>query len=64
MPGMDGYEVLDLLSMDEHTKYIPVIFITANYADETHELKGYEYGAVDYLQKPINKQILLGKVYI
>lgn len=64
MPGMDGYEVLDLLSMDEHTKYIPVIFITANYADETHELKGYEYGAVDYLQKPINKQILLGKVSV
>ena len=64
MPGMDGYEVLDLLSMDEHTKYIPVIFITANYGDEKHELKGYEYGAVDYLLKPINKQILIGKVKV
>lgn len=64
MPGMDGYEVLDLLSTDEKTKYIPVIFITANYADEKHELKGYEYGAVDYLLKPINKQILIGKVKV
>lgn len=64
MPGMDGYEVLDLLSWDERTKYIPVIFITANYADEKHQIKGYEYGAVDYLFKPVDKQILLGKVKV
>lgn len=64
MPVMDGYEVLDMLSWDDKTKNIPVIFITANYADEKHQLKGYEYGAVDYLFKPINKQILLGKVQV
>ena len=64
MPGMDGYEVLDMLSWDDRTKYIPVIFITANYADEKHQLKGYRYGAVDYLFKPINKEILLGKVKV
>lgn len=64
MPGMDGYEVLDVMSWDERTKYIPVIFLTANYADEIHQLKGYQYGAVDYLFKPINQQILLGKVKV
>lgn len=64
MPGMDGYEVLDMLSWDDRTKYIPVIFITANYADEKHQLKGYRYGAVDYLFKPINEQILLSKVKV
>lgn len=64
MPGMDGYEVLEAMSYYERTKYIPVIFITANYADENHQLKGYQYGAVDYLFKPINKSILLGKIKV
>lgn len=64
MPGMDGYQVLEQLAWDEKTKYIPVIFITANYKDEIHQLKGYQYGAVDYLYKPINEEILLGKVKV
>jgi diguanylate cyclase (GGDEF)-like protein/PAS domain S-box-containing protein len=64
MPGMDGYEVKDVLSWDDRTKHIPVIFVTANYADEIHQLKGYQYGAVDYLFKPINEQILLSKVKV
>lgn len=64
MPDMDGYEVLEMLSWEEATKYIPVIFITANYGDEKHQLKGYHYGAVDYLFKPINKQVLLTKVNV
>jgi len=64
MPEMDGYQVLEILSWDEKTKYIPVIFITANYRDEQHKLKGYESGAVDYLYKPINEEILLSKVKV
>lgn len=64
MPEMDGYQVLEVMSWDEKTKYIPVIFITANYMDEQHKLKGYECGAVDYLYKPINEQILLSKVRV
>ncbi|MBB72436.1 MAG: diguanylate cyclase [Legionellales bacterium] len=64
MPGMDGYEVLEMMSWEERTRHIPVIFITANYADEQHKLKGYEYGAVDYLYKPINETILLGKIKV
>lgn len=64
MPGMDGYEVLEILSWDEKTKHIPVIFVTANYADEQHKLKGYLTGAVDYLTKPINDHILVSKVKV
>ncbi|NNM60254.1 MAG: EAL domain-containing protein [Legionellales bacterium] len=64
MPGMSGYEVREVMSWDEKTKFIPVIFITANYADEQHKLKGYEYGAVDYLYKPIDEIILLSKVKV
>jgi len=64
MPGMDGYEVLEIMSWDERTRQIPVIFITANYNDEQHKLKGYQGGAVDYLTKPINDQMLLSKVNV
>jgi diguanylate cyclase (GGDEF)-like protein/PAS domain S-box-containing protein len=64
MPNMSGYEVLEVMSWDEKTRYIPVIFVTANYADEQHKLKGYQYGAVDYLYKPINDVILLSKVRV
>lgn len=64
MPNMSGYEVREVMSWDEKTKFIPVIFITANYADEQHKLKGYEYGAVDYLYKPIDEIILLSKIKV
>lgn len=64
MPDMDGYEVLEIMHSNDNLKKIPVIFITAYYTDETHRVKGYELGAVDYLYKPIEEVILLGKVDI
>jgi len=64
MPEMDGYEVAELLKQEPSTKDTPIIFITAAFRDEEHALKGYAAGAVDYIQKPINKQILLSKVEI
>ncbi len=64
MPVMNGYEVLEVMSWDDKTRYIPVIFITANYADEQHKLRGYQYGAVDYLYKPIDDVVLLSKVKV
>lgn len=64
MPQMSGYDVLETMSWHDKTRGIPVIFITANYADEQHKLKGYEFGAVDYLFKPINDTILLSKVRV
>ena len=61
MPEMDGYEVCSRLKIDEKTKHIPVIFLTAKF--EIHdEIKGLEIGAVDYVTKPIKPQFLLLRV--
>lgn len=62
MPEMDGYETAEILSSNENTRHIPIIFITAAYKDELHRLKGYSAGAIDYIQKPIEESILLSKV--
>lgn len=64
MPGMDGYEVANLLQSTAHTKAMPIIFITASYTDDIHQLMGYAAGAVDYIAKPVNNKILLSKVRI
>ncbi len=64
MPGMDGYEVAELLKGEVLTQHIPIIFLTASYADNAHRLRGYEVGAVDYIQKPVDDFILLSKVAV
>ena len=63
MPEMDGYEVCRRLKSDEKTNRIPVIFITA-LADEDDEAKGLALGAVDYLTKPINPDLVRARVRI
>ncbi|MFW5451770.1 MAG: putative bifunctional diguanylate cyclase/phosphodiesterase [Methylophagaceae bacterium] len=62
MPGMDGFEVAELLSSAEETKHIPIIFVTAVHHDEASLLKGYDSGGVDYVQKPVLPEILLSKI--
>lgn len=64
MPGMDGYEVAEILKFDERTESIPIIFVTVMDNDTDQELRGYETGAVDYIVKPLNSFILLSKVKI
>jgi response regulator RpfG family c-di-GMP phosphodiesterase len=64
MPGMDGYELAEMMLGDPHTSRIPIIFVTAAYSDEQHLFKGYEAGAVDYIIKPFNPLVLLGKVRV
>jgi diguanylate cyclase (GGDEF)-like protein/PAS domain S-box-containing protein len=64
MPDIDGYEVAELLRGEERTRKVPIIFLTAAYKGDEHRLKGYESGAVDYMEKPINDVILLSKVSI
>lgn len=61
MPEMDGYEVCKRLQMDEKTREIPVIFLTAK-SEESDETKGLELGAVDYITKPISPPIVLARV--
>ncbi len=64
MPGMDGYELANLLRSDARTSNIPIIFLTAVYSDEPYVFRGYESGAVDFLTKPFRSEILLSKVKI
>jgi len=61
MPDINGYDVLKRLKADVRYKGIPVIFITSmnEAADEAH---GYELGAVDFINKPFSKQILLDRI--
>ena len=63
MPEMDGYEVCRRLKADEKTDRIAVIFITA-LADEEDEAKGLALGAVDYLTKPFNPDLVRARVRI
>ena len=62
MPGMDGYELASYLRGDDRTKLIPIIFVTAAHADEQQMFRGYDVGGIDYIVKPFDPQILLGKV--
>ena len=62
MPGMDGYELASYLRGDDRTRLIPIIFVTAAHADEQQMFHGYDVGGIDYIVKPFDPQILLGKV--
>jgi len=64
MPDMNGFETAELMRQNEVTENLPIIFVTAMDKSETHLFKGYASGAVDYLYKPIVKEILLAKVQI
>jgi len=61
MPGMDGYEVCEVLKNNEATKDIPIIFLTAK-ADMDSIIKGFEIGGQDYITKPFNASELLARV--
>ncbi len=64
MPGMDGFAVADAVHSHPRMASVPIIFVTAHYADELHRLKGYQRGAVDYLFTPVIPQILQNKVLV
>jgi diguanylate cyclase (GGDEF)-like protein len=64
MPGMDGFEVAEILSGEEATRDVPIIFVTAAFSDDFNRLRGYRSGAVDYIAKPIDDFILRSKVQV
>ena len=64
MPGMDGFETAALLRQNAATSDIPIIFVTAIGKDDKQIFKGYETGAVDYLFKPLDADILKSKVNV
>lgn len=64
MPGMDGFELAELMRGNGRTKTVPIIFLTAGSADWQRRFRGYEAGAVDFLQKPIEPDILRSKAQV
>jgi Signal transduction histidine kinase len=64
MPDMDGYETVKLMRQVEQTRYLPVIFLSAIYSENHYLIQGIEAGAVDFITKPIQPRILLGKIKI
>ena len=64
MPDMDGFETAELMRGNEETKHIPIIFVTAISKEQKYVFKGYDKGAVDYLFKPLDPDILQSKVNI
>ncbi|HTB80744.1 MAG TPA: response regulator [Opitutaceae bacterium] len=64
MPGMTGIELANLIKQRKRTQHIPIIFLTAYFQEDKDVLEGYNIGAVDYLTKPINPQILKSKISV
>ena len=64
MPGMTGFELAQMIKERKKTAYVPIIFLTAYYDKDQHELEGYATGAVDYLNKPVNPAVLRSKVSV
>lgn len=62
MPGVNGFELAELIRERERTQDTPIIFISATSKDERYIFKGYSLGAVDYLTKPFEPEILKSKV--
>src|ERR1700730_6113161 len=64
MPGIDGLETAELIRSREKSRDIPIIFLTANSTSVSHLSRGYSLGAVDYIVKPVDAEILRSKVAV
>lgn len=64
MPGMDGFELAELMRGAERTRHIPIIFLTAGSIGKEGIFRGYESGAVDFLFKPYDPRVLKSKVNV
>ncbi len=62
MPNLNGFETATLIYEREKLRHIPIIFITANNYGDENMFKGYQSGAIDYIFKPINPEVLRAKV--
>jgi len=64
LPTMSGLELANLIKQRKRTQHIPIIFLTAYFQEDKDVLEGYGSGAVDYLTKPVNPQILKSKIAV
>jgi len=64
MPEIDGYELAEYIRSDAKNGLLPIIFLTAVFSDKHHIFRGYSVGAVDFITKPFEPEILLSKVNV
>ena len=64
MPGMNGFELAEMMRGTERTRHIPIIFVSAAGREMNYAFKGYESGAVDFLQKPLDAYVVASKVNV
>jgi PAS domain S-box-containing protein len=64
MPGLNGFETAELIKSRERTRTVPIIFLTAISKDEAYVFRGYSVGAVDYMSKPFQPDVLRSKVSV
>ena len=64
MPGLNGFQTAELIKSRERTRYVPIIFLTAISKDEEYVFRGYSVGAVDYMSKPFQPDVLRSKVSV
>ncbi|WP_312236642.1 hybrid sensor histidine kinase/response regulator [Stenotrophomonas sp.] len=64
MPEIDGFSLAELMRGSQRSRDVPIIFLTASPNDPVRAFKGYETGAVDFLHKPIEPQVIMSKVNV
>ena len=64
MPGMNGFELAEMMRSTEKTRHIPIVFVTAAGKESNYAFKGYETGAVDFLYKPLDIEAVKSKVNV
>lgn len=64
MPGMDGFELAEVMRSTSRTRHIPIVFVSAAGRELDYAFKGYENGAVDFLYKPIDPGAVRSKVAV
>ena len=64
MPGMDGFQLAELMRSTSRTRNIPIVFVSAAGRELDYAFKGYESGAVDFLYKPLDPDAVRGKVKV
>ena len=64
MPGMDGFELAEVMRSTTRTRHIPIVFVSAAGRELDYAFKGYESGAVDFMYKPLDADAVRSKVNV
>lgn len=62
MPVLDGYQTVEAIRQRQHLRHLPVMFLTAMFRDDSSARRGYALGAVDFVMKPFEPEIIRAKV--